>query len=151
MRGNITRRGRSSWRLKIEREPNADGSRNIRWETVRGKRQDAETRLTELLGALDKNTLIDRSDVTIAEYVRGWLDGARRLAEDCRALQAARRAADYPAPWRDRATEAPPGAGSGMARHLTEGGRQGSAAALGPHCRTRASGLAQGALARDRR
>jgi integrase len=76
MRGNITRRGKSSWRLKIERESDTPGKRKYFTETVRGKRQDAEKRLTELLGQTDAGTLVDRARTTVAEHVRAWIDAA---------------------------------------------------------------------------
>jgi hypothetical protein len=47
MRGNITRRGKSSWRLKkfdIDKDP-VTGKRRCRTVTVRGKRQEAEMEL----------------------------------------------------------------------------------------------------------
>src|SRR5262245_44738865 len=76
MRGNITRRGKSSWRLKIDVGRTPDGLRRIRYETVKGKRQDAEARLSELLNAFYKNTLVEPSKSTVAEYLRSWLDAA---------------------------------------------------------------------------
>ena len=81
MRGNITRRGKASWRLKFDlgRDP-ATGCRLTRFVTVKGKRQDAERELTRLLTQADNGALIDPSKVTVAEYVRAWLDGAGELA-----------------------------------------------------------------------
>ena len=73
MRGNITRRGKSSWRIKFDIGRDlATGERQIRFVTVRGKRQDAEKELTRLLTASDGGTLVDPSKVTVgsapAEY-----------------------------------------------------------------------------------
>lgn len=81
MRGNITRRGKSSWRLKFDlgRDP-ATGERQTRVVTVRGKRQDAEKELTRLLTSADAGTLVEPSKMTVAEYVRAWLDGPTGLA-----------------------------------------------------------------------
>jgi integrase len=81
MRGNITRRGKRSWRLKFdgERDP-ATGQRRIRYVTVRGKRQDAERELARLLGAAHDGTLLEPSKVTVAEYLRSWLNGPHGLA-----------------------------------------------------------------------
>jgi integrase len=75
-RGNVTRRGRSSWRIKIERKGEVPGRPEVYTETVRGKRQDAEKRLTELLGQIDTGTLVDRSKITVAEHVRNWIEAA---------------------------------------------------------------------------
>jgi integrase len=79
MRGNITRRGKCSWRIKFELEPRKNGKRKTRYITVRGKRQDAEKELTRLLSAADAGTLVDPSNVTVAEHILSWFDGAHGL------------------------------------------------------------------------
>jgi integrase len=81
VRGNITRRGKTSWRLKFDVgiDPTT-GKRLIRYTTVRGKRQDAERELSRLLKAADDGMLVEPSKVTIAEYVRSWLEGMHGLA-----------------------------------------------------------------------
>ena len=76
-RGNITRRGRSSWRIKIERKGETPGKPDVYTETIRGKRQDAEKRLTELLGQFDAGALVDRTKLTVAEHVRTWIEAAK--------------------------------------------------------------------------
>ena len=81
MRGNVTRRGKSSWRLKFD--DGADpisGKRKTRYVTVRGKRQDAERELARLLNEVHNGTLIEPCKVTVADCVRGWLSGAHGLA-----------------------------------------------------------------------
>jgi integrase len=75
-RGNIARRGRSSWRVKIERKGETPGRPDVYTETIRGRRQDAEKRLTELLGQIDAGTLVDRNRITVAEHVRAWIEAA---------------------------------------------------------------------------
>ena len=74
MRGNITRRGKSSWRLKFDLDAD-NGERVTRYHTVKGKRADAEAELARLLNDAHKGTLIDQSKVTIAGHLRSWLDG----------------------------------------------------------------------------
>ena len=73
MRGNITRRGKHSWRIKFDVDGVA-GERQIRYVTVKGKRADAEAELARLLNDAHKGTLIDHSMVTVASYLRSWLD-----------------------------------------------------------------------------
>jgi integrase len=73
MRGNITRRGRNSWRIKFDVGSDASGRRKTRYVTVRGKRQDAEKELTRLLGQADTGTLPEPSKVTVEEYMVAWL------------------------------------------------------------------------------
>ena len=81
MRGNITRRGKSSWRLKfdIDKDP-VTGKRRCRTVTVRGKRQEAEMELARLLNDAHKGMLVDASKVTVEAYLWGWLDGKHGLS-----------------------------------------------------------------------
>jgi hypothetical protein len=73
-RGNICRRGRSSWRIKIERKADKPGDKpKVFTETVKGRRQDAEKRLTELLGQIDTGRLIEPDKTTVEEHVVAWL------------------------------------------------------------------------------
>ena len=76
MKGTITRRGKCSWRLKFDVGRDASGKRQIRYQTVRGKRQDAEKELTKQLSAFHDGMLVDPSKKTVAEYLRAWLDVA---------------------------------------------------------------------------
>lgn len=80
MRGSITRRGPTSWRLKFDLKGDTAGQRETRYVTVRGGRADAEKELTRLLSAADGGTLVDPSRVTVGEYIRAWLDGDRDLS-----------------------------------------------------------------------
>lgn len=79
-RGNISKRGRDSYRIKFEIERDAAGQRQTRYITVRGKRADAERELTKLLTAADGGTLVEPRRTTVAEYVRAWLDGINGLS-----------------------------------------------------------------------
>ena len=93
MSGSITRRGAHSWRLKFEageRDP-ATGKRRTRYTTVRGTKKTAQAELVRLLSEVNTGTHVDPSTVTVADYVRRWLDGDDRpVAEDVRALPPAR-------------------------------------------------------------
>ncbi len=80
MRGNITRRGKTSWHLKFDEGTDpASGKRRTRYVTVRGKRQDAERELARLLNEVHNGTLLEPTKVTVAEHIRTWLDGAHGL------------------------------------------------------------------------
>lgn len=79
-RGNITRRGKNSWRLKLEVASDVPGKRKIHYETIKGRRQDAQRRLTQLLASADAGTLIEPNKVTVAQCIRSWLDGVNDLA-----------------------------------------------------------------------
>ena len=73
MSGNITRRGKTSWRLKFD-VASEDGVRRTRYVTVKGKRQEAERELTRLLSERNAGTLVDASKTTLAAYLKSWLD-----------------------------------------------------------------------------
>jgi integrase len=77
MRGNITRRGKSSWRIKFDVGADATGKRCIRYVTVKGKRADAEAELARLLNDAHRGTLVDPSKITVADWLRQWLDAAK--------------------------------------------------------------------------
>src|SRR5690348_8064104 len=70
MKGNVTRRGRNSWRLKFDRGRDANGKRQITYLTVRGKKADAYAKLAEQLAAVGKGTFVEPSKVTVIEHVR---------------------------------------------------------------------------------
>lgn len=81
MTGSITRRGKASWRLKFEagdRDPS--GKRRTRYVTVRGTKKAAQAELIRLLSEIDNGTAVEPSKVTVAEYMRGWLDASAHLA-----------------------------------------------------------------------
>src|SRR5262249_16706716 len=85
MRGNITRRGKTSWRLKFDlgRDP-ATGKRQTRLITIRGKRQDAERELARLVSAVHEGGFVEPAKVTVADSLRQWLDGAESLSPKTR-------------------------------------------------------------------
>ena len=81
MRGNITRRGKSSWRLKFDAEADAlTGERRIRYLTVRGKRADAEAELARLLNDANKGVLPNASKLTLETWLWQWLEGKHGLS-----------------------------------------------------------------------
>jgi len=80
--GNITRRGKSSWRLKFEaseRDP-ATGKRQTCYVTVRGTKKDAQRELTRLLAEVENGTAVEPSRLTVAEYLREWLGADEGLS-----------------------------------------------------------------------
>jgi integrase len=79
-RGSIQRRGKQSWRIRFEDGVDGAGRRKRRTFTFKGKRQEAQRELTRLLAAADTGTLPEPSRVTVAEYIRAWLDDERGLS-----------------------------------------------------------------------
>lgn len=74
MRGTITRRGKHSWRIKFDVGRDAQGKRTFQFLTVRGKKADAEAKLTEMLNAVGKGEFIKPSKITVAEWVGQRID-----------------------------------------------------------------------------
>jgi integrase len=72
LRGNITRRGQHSWRLKFDSsERDASGKRNTRYLTIRGSRREAERKLAALLTADAAGSYVEPSQTTVGEFVGG--------------------------------------------------------------------------------
>ncbi len=75
MRGSIRSRGGNSWNIQVYLEPGPDGKRKRSYETVIGKKVDAQKRLNELLVNLDKGILPPSSKMTVAQLFESWLSG----------------------------------------------------------------------------
>ena len=73
MRGNITRRGKTSWRIKFEIGGDSEGRRRYHVETIRGTKADAVTLLARRIAERGEGQLVQRNTVTVAEYAEHWL------------------------------------------------------------------------------
>lgn len=73
MRGNITRRGKHSWRIKIDLDRGDDGKRRTIYRTVRGKRAEAETEMSAMLHDHARGDFVESTRTTFAEHARKWL------------------------------------------------------------------------------
>jgi Phage integrase, N-terminal SAM-like domain len=74
MRGNITRRGKSSWRIKFDHgfDPTT-GKRLTHFETVHGSKRDAVNLLVKRLAERGDGHLVRPTRDTVADYARHWL------------------------------------------------------------------------------
>ena len=79
MRGSRSRRGRSSWRLKVDLERGADGKRQTRYVTVRGSRKDADAELARILHEVNAGVSVNPSKITVGQFLHDWLTGLRGL------------------------------------------------------------------------
>jgi integrase len=76
MRGNVTRRGKSSWRVKYEAgERDAQGRRKTAYATVKGTKRQAEAELTRLLATVHSGTHVGASGTTVEQFMSDWLKG----------------------------------------------------------------------------
>ncbi|MCZ6666655.1 MAG: site-specific integrase [Gammaproteobacteria bacterium] len=73
--GNITRRGKGSWRLKYDLPPDPKtGERRTRYLTVRGTKKEAEAKLAATLTEINEGTFVDASRVTFGDFARRWIE-----------------------------------------------------------------------------
>jgi len=75
MRGSIRSKSKNSWQIQIYTGPGPDGKPRRHFETVRGRKGDAQRRLTELLTSLDKGVYTPPGRLTVAEHLHQWLEG----------------------------------------------------------------------------
>jgi len=73
MTGHIRRRGAKSWELKFDVGRDAlTGRRATKYINFRGAKRQAEKELTRLLAAADKGEFVDRSRMTVDEFLNRW-------------------------------------------------------------------------------
>jgi integrase len=73
MSGHIRRRGEQSWELKFDVGRNqVTGKREIRYQSFKGSKREAQAKLTELLNEVAKGTLVDASKETLGTFADRW-------------------------------------------------------------------------------
>ncbi len=87
MTGTITKRGKSSWRIKYDMPPGDDGARRIAYVTIKGTKKDAEKELRARLTAIDAGTHVDPSKITVGEFLDDWLDNTAPQSVAPKALE----------------------------------------------------------------
>jgi len=75
MRGSIRQLTPKSWQIQIYTGKGPDGKPRRHFETVRGRKGDAQRRLTELLASLDKGVYTPPGKLTVADLLAQWLEG----------------------------------------------------------------------------
>jgi integrase len=77
MKDGIKQRYDGSWSVVVELAPVVDPEtgklkRRQKWVTVRGSREDAVKKRNELRSAVDGNTYVDTSKLTVGEWLEKW-------------------------------------------------------------------------------
>ena len=75
MRGSIRSKGQASWQIQVYVTPGPDGKPRRYFETIRGKKADAQRRLNELLVSMDKGVYTPPGRMTVAQHLEAWLNG----------------------------------------------------------------------------
>jgi integrase len=70
MKGHIRRRGEHSWELKFDLGLDEKTGRRItQFHSFKGTKKEAEQKLRELLGSVDKGSYVSKSNLTVVEHV----------------------------------------------------------------------------------
>lgn len=80
MSGHIRRRGSNSWELKFDAGTDGSGKRKTRYASFRGTKREAQIEMAKLIAADAAGTSGEPSKITVAEYLRSWIDGPHGLA-----------------------------------------------------------------------
>src|SRR4249920_1178454 len=73
MTGHIRRRGRGCWELKFDvGRDNLTGRRCSRYQSFKGTKRQAELELARLITTHATGIAVDRSRVTLAEFLDSW-------------------------------------------------------------------------------
>jgi len=74
MKGSIRQKSKNSWQIVVDVGSDAEGKRQRHFETVRGRKTEADRRLRELLTSLDKGIPLPTGKITVADLLRQWLE-----------------------------------------------------------------------------
>ena len=75
MRGSIRPQGKHSWQITVDIGKGTGGKRQRHFETLKGRKTDAQKRLNELLVNLEKGIYAPPGHITLTEHLRNWLEG----------------------------------------------------------------------------
>jgi integrase len=73
MRGSISKRGNSSWRLVFDLERDHTGKRRQTSFTVRGTKKQAEAALSRRLAEVESGGFVEPGKIKLSEYLSRWL------------------------------------------------------------------------------
>lgn len=74
MKGNLTRRGKSSWRLKFDAGTDpATGERLTKYHTLRGTKAEAQAEAAKIIASAVTGSYVDHSRETVSEFIERWL------------------------------------------------------------------------------
>jgi integrase len=74
MKGHIRERSPGHWAIVLDVHDAATGKRKRKWHSFRGTKREAQVNLAELIASMAKGSYVERSKMTVAEFVRGRVD-----------------------------------------------------------------------------
>lgn len=74
MKGFIRERSKGRYEITVDKGSNPETGKRLRhFETVKGRKSDAQKRLHELLYTIEKGTYIEPTRLTVAQFLKDWL------------------------------------------------------------------------------
>ena len=78
MKGHIRQRGPTAWEIKYDAPADpVTGRRVTKTKTMHGAKRDAQRELRAILTAIDGGGYVEPSKLTLADWLRQWLDEAQ--------------------------------------------------------------------------
>jgi integrase len=74
MKGHIRERSPGHWAIVIDARDPATGKRKRKWHSSKGTKREAQIKQAELIAAMSQGTYVERSKITVAEFVRSRID-----------------------------------------------------------------------------
>ena len=75
MRGYIREKSKGSWQIQVSTGLGTDGKYHCHYETIRGRKSDAQKHLNELLVSMERGIYYTPGRLTVAEHLHNWLEG----------------------------------------------------------------------------
>jgi integrase len=75
MRGSIRQKGKDSWQIQLYAGIGPDGKYRRHFETIHGRKSDAQKKLNELLVSLERGIYTPPGRLTVGEHLHNWLEG----------------------------------------------------------------------------
>lgn len=73
MKGSIRQRGKGTWQIRYEGQPDGSGKRKYLSVTFHGNKTDAQRELRKKITAVEEGTHVDRNLETVSSFMESWL------------------------------------------------------------------------------
>src|SRR5262245_40155219 len=74
MKGHIRERSPGRWAIVIDVRDPQTGQRKRKWHSFVGTKREAQVKKAELIAALSQGSYVERSKMTVVEFVRSRID-----------------------------------------------------------------------------
>jgi integrase len=74
MKGHLRERSPGHWAIVIDVGDPQTGKRRRKWHSFKGTKREAQIKKAELIAALNQGSYVERSKITVADFVRGRVD-----------------------------------------------------------------------------